>query len=212
MRVLVVESHLGASQQLQDQLEQRGHRVLTCHADGLERRGCRAVDPEEGCPLDVEPVDVAIDVRRTYHPDPRPLERGAICAVRARVPVVVAGTSVDSPLEDWATEVVQGGVPAMIEAVEAVDGSVSPMHQKVVDDALEDILPGAGASAVVRRGEDRIEVAMTLPDDVSTAESEMVAVRVVAAVRLFDRATTTIDVSRVPSFGADVGSTAAATP
>jgi len=198
MRVLVVESHLGASQRLKDQLERRGHEVLTCHADEKERRGCRAVDPDQGCPIDAASVAVAVDVRRSYHPDVRPLEQGAVCAARARVPLVVAGTATDSPLESWATSIVVGDVPAIVEAVEAVDGSIAPMHQKVVDEALDVQLPGEGATAIVRRGPNLIHIDLSLPSHLSTTETEMVAVRVVAAVRRFDATTATVDVAVVP--------------
>ena len=195
MRVLVVESHTGASERLQQDLERRGHSVLTCHEDATERNGCRAVHADDGCPLDHGLVDVAVDLRRSYHPDPRPLEQGAICALRARVPLVIAGTATDSPLESWATSVVVGDVPAVVEAVEAVDGAVSPMHQRVVDEALESLLPGEGATAVVRRDHDRIFVELTLPSHLSTHDTEMVAVRLVGAVRRFDPQVPTIDVA-----------------
>lgn len=206
MRVLVVESHLGASRSLKGQLERRGHDVLTCHADDHERHGCRAVDPQQGCPLDRQKVDVAVDVRRSYHADTRPLEQGAICAVRARVPLVVAGTSTDSPLEPWATSVVVGDVPAIVDAVEAVDGSLAPMHQRVVDEALDRLLPDEGATAIVRRGPDLIHVDLSLPVHLTNAASEMVAVRVVDAVRRFDRTTATVDVALAPPMAAKVKS------
>lgn len=198
MRVLVVESHLGASQRLKDELGRRGHDVLTCHEDEHERHGCRAVDPDAGCPLDDRRVDVTVDVRRSHHPDPRPLEQGAVCAVRARVPLVVAGAATDSPLEPWATTTVVGDVPAIVEAVEAVDGSLAPMHQKVVDEALDQLLPGEGATAIVRQGDDRIHVDLSLPSHLESTEAEMVAVRLVAAVRRFDPNTSTVDVAAVP--------------
>jgi hypothetical protein len=156
MRVLVVESHLGASDRLRRDLADRGHEVLTCHEDEHERKGCRAVHPEQGCPLDAGGVDVAVDVRRSYHPEPRPLEQGAICALRARVPIIVAGTATDSPLEPWAADVVVGDVPKIVEAVEHVDGALSPMHQRIVDEALDELLPGEGATAVVRRRGDQV--------------------------------------------------------
>jgi hypothetical protein len=200
MRVLVVESHLGASERLKTDLDRRGHQVLTCHGDHEERHGCRAVDALDRCPLDDAPVDVAIDVRRSYHPDVRPLEQGAICAVRARVPLVVAGTATDSPLEAWSSAVVVGDVPAMVEAVEGVDGGIAPMHQQVVDEALDGLLPDEGATAVVRRGPDQVQVDLSLPTHLSVHDAEMVAVRIVAAVRRFDHTTSTIDVSLVPPF------------
>jgi hypothetical protein len=199
MRVLVVESHLGASERLKGELTRRGHEVLACHEDQHVRHGCKAVDPDAGCPLDERNVDAAVDVRRSYHPDPRPLEQGAVCAVRARVPLVVAGTSTDSPLEPWATSVVVGDVPAIVEAVEAIEGSIAPMHQQVVDEALDALLPGEGATAIVRRGEDRIHVDLSLPSHLTSIEAERVAVRVVAAVRRFDHTTSTVDVATVPS-------------
>lgn len=202
MQVLVVESHLGASQGLSRELHRRGHDVLRCSDDEHQRAGCKALDADAGCPLDEGTVSVAVDVRRSYHPGPRPLEQGAVCAVRARVPLVVAGSAVDSPLESWATTVVTGDAPAVADAVEAVDGGLAPQHQRVVDEALEALLPGEGASAVVQRGEDRIRVEMSLPRHLDDAQAEAVAVRVVAALRRFDRQTSVIDVATGPDASA----------
>jgi hypothetical protein len=202
MDVLVVESHLGAAERLRRTLEDRGHRVLTCHEDEHERNGCRAVHADQGCPLDRGRVDVAVDLRRSHHPDPRPLEQGAICAVRARVPLVVAGAPSDSPLEPWATAHVLGDVPAIVEAVESVDGAVSPMHQRVVDEALDVLLPGEGATAVVHRRDGQIQVELALPSHLTPREAEMVAVRLVAAIRRFDTTTATIDVALASPAGA----------
>jgi hypothetical protein len=196
MQVLVVESHEGAAERLERALCERGHVVHRCHEERHERTGCRALDAEDGCPLDRQRIDVAVDVRRTHHPAPRPLEQGATCAIRARVPMVLAGVATDSRLERWATSVAVGDVPAVVKAIEAVDGSISPMHQQVVDEALATLAPDGDTSAVVRRRPGQVLVELVLPPEVTAAEGERLAVRLVAAVRRFDPVTAIVDVSR----------------
>lgn len=106
MRVLIMESDPSAAAGLVAELQDRGHEVVRCHDPSAPAFPCNALTGR--CPLDDDPVEVAVVVRE--HPWPRPtaLERGVTCAIRARVPLVVAGRVVLNPYEPWATEVVEG--------------------------------------------------------------------------------------------------------
>jgi hypothetical protein len=60
------------------------------------------------CPLDDGLVDVALDVRKHPWPYPTAREHGVQCALRQRVPVVVAGAVRRHPFEQWAAITVDG--------------------------------------------------------------------------------------------------------
>ncbi|SHG85323.1 hypothetical protein [Streptoalloteichus hindustanus] len=96
MRVLVTEADFGDGDEVVRRLRALGCRVSTCHgATGF----CRALGPGGRCPLDLtgEPVDLVVDVRgRDEELTTR--EYGAVCAVRARRPLVVVGAAPDVPV------------------------------------------------------------------------------------------------------------------
>jgi hypothetical protein len=54
----------------------------------------------EHCPLAAH-ADVALLVRDRVAPYPTPLEQGAMCAVRAGVPLVEDGSAALDPYEPW---------------------------------------------------------------------------------------------------------------
>ncbi len=88
MKVLVVEAQPGGADEARAALTAAGHTVVGC--DTLEPQApCRGLATVATCPLDEHDVDVAV-----VHHTGRDLsagERGALCAARARVPVVVDG-------------------------------------------------------------------------------------------------------------------------
>ena len=102
MRVLVLESRSGAADDPVVQLQARGHSVVRCH-DGRGRRvfPCSALVEGHQCPLENHRprVDVALTVRHQASSLPAPLEDGIACALRAHVPVVVAGDVESNPYE-----------------------------------------------------------------------------------------------------------------
>lgn len=86
MRVLLTEAVFGDSGEVAKTLRELGCRVSPCHV----RSGiCRAFSPGGTCPLDeADPPDLAVDVR-SLEPGLTAREFGVVCAMRARVPVVV---------------------------------------------------------------------------------------------------------------------------
>ncbi|HEY2724880.1 MAG TPA: hypothetical protein VGI84_09355 [Pseudonocardiaceae bacterium] len=89
MHVLVTEAIFGESDTAVAELRAMGHQVSTCHGDGGM---CRAVSEGTGCPLDdSRPVDLVVDVRG-FQPDLTAREFGAVCAIRAGVPVALVST------------------------------------------------------------------------------------------------------------------------
>jgi hypothetical protein len=88
MRVLLVEAAPGIGADAEVQLRRAGHVVLGCEpADPSSP--CRGLEPLADCPLDHGDVDVAVVSREGG--ELLASERGALCAARQRVPVVVTG-------------------------------------------------------------------------------------------------------------------------
>jgi hypothetical protein len=120
MRILVLESHAGESDDIVRELDDRGDQVVRCQPMVGQVWPCSGGVSDSGCPFD-HTVDVAIDV----HPDTlglAPRELGLLCAEQAGIPIVVAGSS---PLGDCATETTADGAIAVAERlVRYTDGRV----------------------------------------------------------------------------------------
>jgi hypothetical protein len=104
MDVLMLETEPGAADSAIEELGDRGHHVFRGHEPGSPAFPCRALEGRGPCPLADPGIDVAVTVRD--HPGTRPslFEDGVACALRARVPLVVAGRATLNPYEDWAEE------------------------------------------------------------------------------------------------------------
>jgi hypothetical protein len=88
MRVLLVEGAPGAGATAEAELRAAGHDVVGCEpADPSSP--CRGLEIVGDCPLDHGDVDVAVVSRAGV--DMAPSERGALCAARHRIPVVISG-------------------------------------------------------------------------------------------------------------------------
>jgi len=88
VKVLLVEGAPGVGAPAESQLRAAGHEVVGCEpADPSSP--CRGLEAVGDCPLDAGDVDVAVVSRAGL--ELTPSERGALCAARHRVPVVVAG-------------------------------------------------------------------------------------------------------------------------
>jgi hypothetical protein len=107
--VLVVGPDDWAVDDAASQLRAAGRIVHRCHDSADDPFPCNALIPGRGCPLDLHPVDVVLDIRS--RPDARPTlaEMGAICGLRAGIPFVTAGMAEISGLGPWATRVPPSG-------------------------------------------------------------------------------------------------------
>ena len=88
MRVLLVEGAPGAGADVETELVAAGHTVVGCEPID-PWAPCRGLDMVGDCPLDAGDVDVAVVAR--VGDELAPSERGALCASRRRVPVVLTG-------------------------------------------------------------------------------------------------------------------------
>ncbi len=128
------------------QLTKAGHRVFRCHEPGKPEFPCRALAGDGPCPLSDPGVDVAVTVRT--HPDTRPTVRedGVACALRAHVPLVVAGRVMLNPYEEWADEVVEDG-----DVVAACERVVSAPSRRSLRGRLRRVARGGATPCRIRR-------------------------------------------------------------
>jgi hypothetical protein len=187
MRVMVVEADPGDADRAIQQLEAAGHDVLRCHEQGLGPFPCNGLMDPATCPLAVG-VDVALAVRRAPWRTPTPREDGALCAIRAGAPLVVAGATQVNPFEPWAESAVEeADVVAECERA-SMAGYRHAIH--AVRDALRVVDPGVGVT-VVRAGRGvRVELELAPGTDRTRA-----AVVATAAVRRVLPHAATIDVA-----------------
>lgn len=119
MRVLLVGGDSWVVRQTAQQLH--GHEVAHCSADGAPAFPC-AKFTTGVCPVEAG-VEVAVLVRARPSQDVLPGELGAVCALRAGVPLVAAGLTEGSPFAELvAATVPKGGDLAHVcEAAAVVD-------------------------------------------------------------------------------------------
>lgn len=147
MKVLVVEAQRGGAEDAKATLRAAGHTIVDC--DTPEPHApCRGLATVGTCPLDEHDIDVAV-----VHHAGRDLsvsERGALCAARARIPVVVDG--------DYRRSV-SFGPGTFVAGVDLVDACVAAASS------------GAAHAAAVRR--DLLTSGVIDPDDVSGARPKV---------------------------------------
>jgi hypothetical protein len=197
MQVLVNESELHAAGLAMAQLEALGHQVERCH-DPEDEHGFPCVGLSTGdCPLERGEVDVALTVRGPSHPRPTPLEDGITCALRKRVPVVVAGRTTPNPFAAFGAVVAE---PDVVGACERAAAARRADYEAVAAKALDWTLryrdlPFATARAAVRRGGAGLHVTLSVPAETPKIVRDMAAVRVVGALRAFDPSARRIDIT-----------------
>lgn len=143
MKVLVVEAQPGGADEAKAALVAAGHTVVGCETPE-PHAPCRGLSTVGACPLDEYDVDVAV-VHHTGR-DLAVSERGALCAARARIPVVVDG--------DYRRSV-SFGPGTFVAGVDLVDACAAAAGS------------GMAHAAAVRR--DLLCAGVIEPDDVSGA-------------------------------------------
>lgn len=132
--VLVVGTEAWAVDRATRQLQQAGHRVVSCPLAEDPTRTCATLDGS-ACDLDGH-LDVVLVVRA------RPLDRvvrselGAVCALRRGTPLVLAGAGAHHPFADFAATIVDldGDV---VGACLLVAASGPTQHPEAALDRLE---------------------------------------------------------------------------
>lgn len=200
--VLVVESDRRAAGDAARALIEAGHRVHRCVEVDAPAFPCRGVDEPAACPLE-QPIDVVLDVRGHPWPTPTGGEAGAACALRRRVPLVVAGKTALQPFGERVRALVDDRDPGAIVAVcEGVADEPLPVHSDLARAALEIALapggsdPGPFEAAVHRRGSG-LHARLTVPPGLPIQRRDALVTRVHLALRGHDRAATEIEIAVV---------------
>ncbi|MEZ5169299.1 MAG: hypothetical protein R3A49_00960 [Acidimicrobiia bacterium] len=198
--VLVIEADPGAASQVSEELVAAGHRVVRCHDSDREEFPCSALATGSSCPLDGGGVDLVLDVRS--HPRSRPTvtETGVTCALRDRLPLVVAGRPAFNPFEAHAVAVVDSTDPVeIVRACEETAASPLTSHSEVGTEVARSavselgLAPGA-TEAVVTRHHGTLRVALSIPGALPESELAAVSSHVVQAIRAFDSRSVGVDV------------------
>jgi hypothetical protein len=201
LNVMVLESEYGAADEARAELVEAGHVVLQCHERGQPAFPCRGIVDAASCPLNSRAVDVALTVRSRVRSRPAPSEDGVRCALMSHVPLVVAGPSALDPYDGYETRVLDRTYD-VVETCEAAAGAELVAYVRRAEAVLADSLgSGRGRSCRVsvtrRSGGLRVTVAGL--DDATRQERRTAVVRIVGALRQFDRAARTIDVAVIDS-------------
>jgi hypothetical protein len=199
MDILLLETEPQAADRAEQALAQAGHSVHRCHEAGARRAFPCAAVAGEPCPVFERGIDVAVTVRS--HPGSKPagFEDGVSCALRAHVPVVVAGRTAIHPFEGWATDVVDRE-DDLVEACERAAAAKLTRHSEIATAALEASLRAGGVDAShcrarVYRRAGRLKVSLDPGLVVDRTSAEIAARRVMDAVRECDRFAAGIDVA-----------------
>jgi hypothetical protein len=196
LHVLVLEDSAGAANSALDELEAAGHAVSRCH-DSADAFPCAALAEDGQCPLDAGDVDVALDVRAHPHRQPSPLEDGVACALRHRLPLVVAGGAALDPYDDFATVVLDRPYDVVDACVHAAEGELAghtAVATRATDAATRRDERGAEVAVSVHRRAGTLVVDITAPASFDRRLKTTIATRVTGALRAFDRHARGIDV------------------
>jgi hypothetical protein len=196
--VLVTESEPREADDAVQELRDVGHEVVRCFEPTDGDFPCAALRAGSRCPLRDGTIDVALAVRRSQRMHPSRREDGALCAVRRHLPLVVAGSAARDPFAPWESENLDRTFD-VVKACERVANAPVRAHTELASRALQQVLDNCGDQKLaflisVRRVEGRLVVQARSLNHITRDLRNMIAVRIVAALRSFDQDAAGIDV------------------
>jgi hypothetical protein len=199
MRVLLVGTLPGVIDRTEEVLRAGGHEVVHCRDEHAGTFPCNALADRGSCPFEGSRVDVVVTARDRAWPRPSPLEDGAICGIHRFVPLVVHGTTVLEPFDQWAVAETTTE-HELLEAVETAADAPLPEHGAVATTTVRDLLELQGVAAEgsrveVRRVGGRLVVTLSLTDAAAPHAAAM-TVKILTALRSLDPYADGIDVVR----------------
>ncbi len=194
MKVLLVEGQTQAAAAAGRELREHGHTIEGCTPVDSSAP-CKGLEPSGVCPLDGGDIDVAVVGRQGG-----PLaadERGALCAARYRVPVVVAGDPRDAVSFGPGTHLAPSDLIGTCErAARSGDAHVAAIRRELLMSAVvipDDVdVDDPPISFAVRREPHRLRLEVRAPADEPRLPSIVKAAG--EALRRFDSHTPVIDV------------------
>jgi hypothetical protein len=194
LNVMVLESEPDAANIAGQELRDAGHTVLSCHDAGHASFPCRGVTQPAGCPLSSHKVDVALVVRSGNRAQPTLGEDGARCALVHRVPLVVAGTPLFDPFDEFATRTLDRTYDVVETCEQAAAAPITELGDRATQvlNELVERLPDATAEVTRRAG--RLDVHVRNGRDMTRHERAQVSVRIMMTLRELDPHSAGIDV------------------
>jgi hypothetical protein len=209
LRVLLTEDEPHAGDDAERALRAAGHEVVRCFDPDGRGFPCRGIADINACPLRNQTVDITLATRTSRRALPARAEDGVLCSIRHHVPVVVTGDLVFDPFEPWEASAVESGAD-VVDACERAARQPLRRHTEIALAAVHDWMQRRAESrtteavavdvraalVAVRRIDGLLEVEVRAPD-LPASDRDMLAVRILAALRAFDRDARGIDVSFV---------------
>lgn len=194
MKVLLVEGAPGIGASAQAELLAAGHVVVGCDA-AEPSAPCRGLEAVGDCPLDHGDVDVAVVSRAGE--ELTASERGALCAARHRIPVVVAGNPRHAISFGPGTHTAGGDlVAACTQAAGSGVAHVAAIRRELLMAGVvtaDDVdAPNAVVSFDVRREPRRLRLVVRAPEGHPRLAS--ITKSAAEALRRFDQTASVIDV------------------
>lgn len=194
MRILLVEGAPGAGALAESELVGAGHTVVGCDAVDPSAP-CRGLDIVGECPLDRGDVDVAVVARVDGRVAPS--ERGALCAARRRIPVVLTGSLRNAVSFGPGTHVAGADLLATCQSAAGSGAAHAAavrrellIHGVVAPDEVDG--PGAPIGFEVQREPRRLRLVVRMPE--GDPRSQAVVKAAHEAIRRFDQWAATIDI------------------
>lgn len=197
MRVLLMGGPGPNFDEARRKLEAAHHEVATCTERDEPVFPCKAFTGR--CPLDEGYLDAAVLVRNHAWPRPTAFDRGATCAVRQKIPVVMTGINVLNPYEEW-TDAAVTRSDDLVATIEGVMEAPRVEHSNVATETLRNSLEISGldpgdARATVHRRDGWLRVELEALPEIPRLKQQNVARRVISALRGLDRYARGIDVN-----------------
>jgi hypothetical protein len=199
MKVLLVEGAAGVGAAAESELRAAGHVVVGC--DPAEPSSpCRGLETLGDCPLDHHDIDVAVVSRAGSEMTPG--ERGALCAARHRIPVVITGNPRHAISFGPGTHVAGADlVETCTRVATSGDAHVAALRRELLMEGVvqpDDVDgPHPSVSFEVRREPRRLRLVVRAPEGDPRLAS--IVKSAAEALRRFDQHTSVIDVVTRPS-------------
>jgi len=195
MDIFMTSTASGDAAALVERLQTHGHVVHSCRSSHDSHEVSCAALRGSACPLDAQPIDVAVGVGP--EPSVDRLADGEVCAIRRQIPLVLLDRP-DDPLERWAAAVAP--VHEALEVINQVSAAILPNHTA---DARRTIhawlrrheLDENAVDVEVRRRHGALLVELWVDEQISEREAEGLGVYLAQCVRRFDPWAKGIDIS-----------------
>ncbi|MEP7054972.1 MAG: hypothetical protein ABI912_06960 [Actinomycetota bacterium] len=134
--VLVTDASPAESAVLMTELARVGHEIVRCFPLASVNAPCAYIATGV-CPVDDKAIDLAVDVRTMTAGALTPREQGAVCALRAGIPVIIA-TDSDNPLFRLTTTTMAEDAATAVE-VALTQPSIQSATRRVGEAAVREL-------------------------------------------------------------------------